>query len=100
MNKNIKRLAFVLLLFFIVGALAVFAISVEEYNQYYSMGYNSGFNYASGTSSSSPPGNGSTAMNNAYSRAGLGTPTRANAELRGAFREGFVAGFYAQKAGR
>jgi hypothetical protein len=97
MNKNVRKLAFVLLLFFIAGTLAVFAISAEDYDHYYKMGYNAGYNHASGSSSKNPPQEGSANMNAAYSRAGIGD--RKKSEERGAFREGFLAGFYAQKNG-
>ena len=43
MKRSVRQIAFVLLLFFIVGMVAVFAFSEEDYNFYYKQGYLDGY---------------------------------------------------------
>ena len=43
MRKNVKQIAFILLLFFVVGMVTVFAITEEDYNFYYKRGYLDGY---------------------------------------------------------
>jgi uncharacterized membrane protein len=43
MKRSVRQIAFVLLLFFIVGMVAVFAFSEDDYNFYYKQGYLDGY---------------------------------------------------------
>ena len=100
MNKNVRKVAFVLLLFFIAGTVAVFAISDEEYNSWFGKGYNAGYNYASsrdGERVKYAPSSGSTPVVNALRAAGLKNDRSQETD---AFCQGFTAGFNARKSER
>jgi len=100
MNKKVQKLAFVLLLFFIAGTIAVFALSREEYNDYALRGWRSGYNYASQNPDAKvAPKDNTAPVNTAYRNAGVSISSSADREKRGAIYEGFVAGFWAQRNG-
>jgi hypothetical protein len=97
MNKNVQKLAFVLLLFFIAGTVGVFALSWEEREQISLLGWRAGYNYASSNPKATLPSQYSSVVDSAERRAGI-----AGAEValkKGAFYEGFIGGFNWQRAG-
>jgi len=96
MNKKVQKLAFILLLFFIAGTIAVLA---QSYDDYALRGWRAGYNYARQNPNvkSAPSSHSHSAIRAAFRDAGVDPSSSADKEKRGAVYQGFVAGFWQQR---